>query len=166
MTDMGRRPGDMFKADYDPDEDGLITAAEAHKTSHQSGGNDELNATGLVGRLNYVDRGDPSSADFTAFSLTQDGQWHDLALASIIPAGAIAVHLAIEVCDGMVSQRFRIKEKGNNNAKNCLIATTVVANVSAFSEGFVGVDADLKCQYDASNTTWSCMNVLVRGWLI
>lgn len=51
MTDFGRRAGvgDMLKADYDPDEDGLVTAAEAHKASHQNGGADEIDCTGLTG---------------------------------------------------------------------------------------------------------------------
>jgi len=39
----------MFKADYDPDKDGLVTAAEPHKTSHQAGGGDEISAAGLTG---------------------------------------------------------------------------------------------------------------------
>lgn len=146
MTDFGRPP--------------------AHKTTHQDAGVDEIAATGLVGRINYVDRGDPSSADFSAFGLTQNGQWHDLDLSSIIPAGAIAAHLALQVSDGLVSQLLRIREKGNSNTYNCLFALTVVANVYTYAQGFVLLDGDRKCEYDASNTTWSTMNVTVRGWLI
>lgn len=95
MTDFGRRAGignmlkavydpnedgviaiaqtqaDMMKAAYDPNDDGVIAVAQtqadmvkavydpvlaaiqalaaAHKTQHQNGGTDEINATGLVG---------------------------------------------------------------------------------------------------------------------
>ena len=73
MTDFGRRSagGDMLKALYDPNEDGVIAVAQteadmtkavydpvvaaiqalaaAHKTQHQNGGTDEISATGLTG---------------------------------------------------------------------------------------------------------------------
>ena len=70
---MGRRvgTGDMLTSVYDPNEDGVIAVAQtqadmvkatydpviaaiqalaaAHKTQHQNGGTDEINATGLTG---------------------------------------------------------------------------------------------------------------------
>jgi len=73
MTEMGRRvgTGDMLKSVYDPNLDGVIALAQtqadmtkavydpvvaaiqalaaAHKTQHQNGGTDEINATGLTG---------------------------------------------------------------------------------------------------------------------
>ena len=73
MTEMGRRSGggDMLKSVYDPNLDGVIALAQtqadmtkavydpvvaaiqalaaAHKTQHQNGGTDEINATGLTG---------------------------------------------------------------------------------------------------------------------
>ena len=73
MTDFGRRSGagDMLKSVYDPNQDGVIAIAQteadmvkatydpviaaiqalaaAHKTQHQNGGTDEINATGLTG---------------------------------------------------------------------------------------------------------------------
>lgn len=74
MTDFGRRQGDMNKSVYDQDDDGTVDNSEklqgsnktevqdhtpkshthtdppiAHKTSHQTGGSDEINVTGLTG---------------------------------------------------------------------------------------------------------------------
>lgn len=73
MTDFGRREGggDMKKSTYDPNNDGVIALAQteadmttavyggiiaalqalaaAHKTQHEDGGSDEIDATGLAG---------------------------------------------------------------------------------------------------------------------
>jgi len=51
MTDFGKRwgIGDMLKADYDPVIACIQALAAAHKTQHQNGGTDEINATGLTG---------------------------------------------------------------------------------------------------------------------
>lgn len=51
MTDFGRRPGDMFKSDYDANLDGIVDALLAHKLLHQSGGTDEISVAGLLGEL-------------------------------------------------------------------------------------------------------------------
>lgn len=84
MTDMGRRYGlgDMLKSVYDPNDDGvfavaqteadmtkavydtvidaLVALAAAHKTQHQNGGADEIDATGLDGIPVGALLGDPA----------------------------------------------------------------------------------------------------------
>lgn len=51
MTDFGRRAGvgDMLKSVYDQNADNVVDSVPAHKATHQSGGADALNVTGLVG---------------------------------------------------------------------------------------------------------------------
>lgn len=52
MTIMGKKGGDMRKSVYDTDNSGIVDSAEAtpaHKTSHEAGGTDELDLTGLTG---------------------------------------------------------------------------------------------------------------------
>lgn len=51
MTDFGRRSGvgDMLKSVYDQNADDVVDSAPAHKTTHQSGGADAINVTGLTG---------------------------------------------------------------------------------------------------------------------
>ena len=114
----------------------------------------------------YVDRGDPVDYDFQVGDLTTDGAWHDLDLSSIVPEGATLVHLRILVMDGLTVQLLYIAEKGNSNAANSLFVQTQVANIVSFNEGIVKLDSSRVVQYKASNTTWTTMNIVVRGWYI
>jgi hypothetical protein len=51
MTDFGTRTGqgDMLKADYDADQNGVVDSVPGHHASHESGGSDEIDISGLTG---------------------------------------------------------------------------------------------------------------------
>jgi len=71
MTDFGRKQGDMLRSVYDPNKDGVLAVAQTeadmtkavydptlativallanHSAEHESGGDDEIDVTGLVG---------------------------------------------------------------------------------------------------------------------
>ena len=190
MTDFGRRGGvgDMLKATYDPNLDGVIAVAQteadmtqavydptinalvalaaAHKTQHQNGGTDEISATGLVGRVNYVDRGDPSGNDKWLGDLTTNGLWHDLDLSNFAAVGAKVLHLTLFVDDDAANSFVQIREKGNTNAKNILELRTAAAAVRATMDGFVTVAADRIIEYRTTDTTLSAFGLSVRGWFI
>lgn len=139
---------------------------DAHKASHQDGGSDEISCALLAGRINYVDRGDPASADFTRPNLDTDGAVHDMDLSSIVPAGAIAVHLRFTIMGTSVGLYFRFFEKGNSNTVNRLNQLTQVANVTIECDGFIMLDANRVISYITSNDAFGNYNVVVRGWLI
>lgn len=112
----------------------------------------------------YNDRGDPSAYDFTLANLTTDGTWRDLDLSAIVPAGTKAVLLLINVWDDKSNTDLYLKEKGNSNAYNASRINTQIANVSILNDAIVACDDNRKIQYYAENTTWTALNLVVRGW--
>ena len=137
-----------------------------HKTSHQSGGADALACTGLAGRVNYVDRGDPSGYDKAVGDFTTDGNWQDLDLALIVPAGAIAIHFKCTIQDGLTGQTLAFRENGNAQAISSQLVTTQVAAVNVSMNGLVSCDAGRVIEYRGSATTFTTINFVVTGWLI
>ena len=137
-----------------------------HKTSHQDGGGDEIDCTGLAGRADYVDRGDPAAYDFTKNDFTTDGTWQDLDLSTIVPAGAKAVHVLVVQSDDAAFSTFYMREKGNSNTYNKDALVTQVANVSIAASFLVTCDADRTVQYQAANLSWTALSMVVRGWII
>lgn len=190
MTDFGRRSGvgdmlksvydpdldgviataqtqaDMTKAVYDTDDDGKVDAIDEHASSHQDGGSDEIDATGLTGKTKYVQRGDPANLDKSTGNFTTDGNWNDLDLSAIVPAGATQIHLNVFIEDENVNSYLRFREKGNSNARNVLETRTIVADLRHHLDGLVSCDANRVIQYQATNTTFTNIGLVVRGWLI
>jgi len=163
---VGQTEADMKKSVYDTDDDGKVNDVEAHASSHQDAGTDEIDATALVGRINYVDRGDPVAADKIVGDFTTDGGWHTLDLSAIVPAGATVIHLRIRIKDDLTQTHLHLQKNGNTGATNVLIAETLVANVDHHFSGFVSCDTDRKLSYHATNTTITTLSLYVRGWFI
>jgi len=137
-----------------------------HKTTHQNGGADEIDATGLAGRCDFVDRGDPSAVDFTETSLTTDGTWRDLDLSAIVGAGAKAVLLSVRITDNQTATEFSFRKNGNSNTINISKLNTQVANLPFYLDVIVPLDANGKIEYMGSNTPFSDISITVRGWWI
>lgn len=168
MTDFGRKTGlgDMLKSVYDTDNSGVVDAVPVHKTSHQDAGSDEINASGLAGRTNYVDRGDPAAADFAQGDLTTDGTWQDLDLSGIVPEGAVCVVLQVLIYDDHPGSYIRFRKKGNTNTQNAYGIRIQLALMYTESNGLVSCDANRVIQYMASDITWDQIRIVVKGWFI
>lgn len=191
MTDFGKRTGDMFKSTYDPDKNGVIAAAQteadmkksvydidasnivddsestaAHATKHQYAGTDQINATGLLGRKNLVNRGDPFLSDFTETNLTTNATWQDLDLSAIVPAGATAVELRCGINDGLVASVIIFRKKGHTHLYNAQALYIQVANIPYDCTFTLFCDANRLIEYYATNTTWTNINIIVLGWWI
>jgi hypothetical protein len=126
-------------------------------------------ALGLANAKNYqkyVDRGDPATYDFDLSSLITDGAWHDLNLSSIVPAGAKAVHLRVEISDDVPNSVVRFRKNGNTNIHNAGVLKTQVANQEIDKDIIVSCDANRIIEYLATNTTWTGIWIWVRGWFI
>lgn len=112
----------------------------------------------------YVDRGDNASYDFVLANFTTDGTWRDLDLSSIVPAGAIAVNLNVGVTDDLVNQDFMLRKNGNSYTYNISRSRTFIANVAFYQSSIIGCDANRKIEYYASNTTWTNIQLSIKGW--
>lgn len=114
----------------------------------------------------FIDRGDPSAFDFVVGDLTTDGNWHDLDLSSIIPVGAQSALLRVSVTDDAANSSIAFRENGNSNVYNDAIVSTQVSGVQIYGEIIVSCDSDGVVEYNATNTTFTTINILVRGWWI
>lgn len=138
---------------------------DAHKTSHQDGGSDELSIAGLVGKTNFVERGDdPVGNDFVVGDLTTDGTWRDLDLSSLIPAGTKLVMVKIVIADVSVANQFIMRKNGQSNQVDSESTYTQIANVTRSKTVLVVPDANRVIEYWATNDTWNVINIAIRGW--
>ena len=145
MTDFGRR-------------------IALHSATHEDAGTDEIEATDLEGRVNYVDRGDPSGYDFASGSFTKDGEWHDLDLSSIVPAGERLVYIRVNFYDNLVNSYAWFKPKANSNTINSSARRIQAANLAQDMMFFIVCDANGIIQYNFTNTTYNFINFTVLGW--
>jgi hypothetical protein len=112
----------------------------------------------------FVDRGDPADWDFEVGGLATDEAWHDLDLSEIVPKGAKAVYLYVVVNDDLTNKIICFRENGNSNAANINIIRTYIAGINSQDSFFVSCDSNRVIEYLASNTTWTGIHILVRGW--
>ena len=139
-------------------------APSAHKTSHQLAGSDQLDLTGLTGKVNLTNRGDAAGWDFTVANFTTDGNDHDLDLSAIVPTGAKWVKILARVVDETVGNVVWFFAKGETHRYNMIGQEVQVNGRTINIIGDVPLDANRKISYYTSNTTFTAINFLVRGW--
>ena len=112
----------------------------------------------------FVPRGDLAGVDYAVF--TADGAYHDLDLSAIVPAGAIAVYLRIIISDNATGSLFKVRKNGNTNEEDAIKFRTQVINLNNDLYGIVECDSNRIIEYQATNTTWSSINIAIIGWFI
>jgi len=112
--------------------------------------------------LFFYDRGDPASYDKTDF--TTDGAWHDWDLSAIVPAGAKAVLLFVQIKDDAVGSYLGFRENGNSNAYNVSTIRTQVANIFADGDLICACDSSRIIEYIGSNLAFVTTQAVVKGW--
>lgn len=114
--------------------------------------------------LNFVNRGDPSAADFVLSGLTTDGTWRNLDLSSILPVGVLAIILKVIINAASQGRDFSFRKDGNVNSINAGIVGIQVSSVSFFAIVIVAVPPSRIIEYKATNATWAFVNLTVMGW--
>ena len=112
----------------------------------------------------YYHRGDASSVDFDLGDLTTDGTWRELDLSSIVPAGATATALHVRLTDNEANRFMVLRKNGDTGGENRSVIRTQVIDITISQDMIVGLDDDRKIQYNASNTTFSTIEITVKGW--
>lgn len=138
----------------------------AHKTTHQDGGADEIDATGLPGRCNFIDRGDPSVYDFLLPDFITDGTEHDLDLSGIVPVNTKAVLVFFSVAAAEVGRYIYFRPKEHTNWQSSSQPTTIVSNLPSSLDLICPIGVSRKLTYLASNTTFLGIYFIVKGWWI
>jgi hypothetical protein len=111
-----------------------------------------------------IDRGDPSSHDFSKTDFTTDATWRDLDLSSIVPAGAKMVNLIIYGYGDTANATMSIRKNGNSNAIVALSGTTPAVGIAFLNVGVIACDSSRVVEYNISNITWTALNLSVAGW--
>lgn len=122
-----------------------------------------------VDSIGLIDAGDAAGWDFThtGTDFTIDGNWHDLDLSSIVPAGAKFVYLTGWCQNNTVAQYFQVRKNGNSNVFIKGTQTIIVANAVHDIEMRVACDTNRYIEYRASNGgTWSEIAIAVSGWVL
>ncbi len=126
--------------------------------------------TALPTYMNFVDRGDPAAVDYNETGskavFNTDGNWHDLDLSAIVPAGAYAILIQLSVTHTSASQNFSLRKKGNSNAINIATIRTQVASVAIVQQVTVTCDANRVIQYLGANSAFAGVALVVVGWWI
>lgn len=119
-----------------------------------------LNQT--VDGVDFVDRGDPSSADWTETDITQDGTWYELDLSSIVPSDATWVLLRV-THTGTANQDVSFRKDGNTNEINISRVSSDGAS-SLHQDCFVAVvNQTIEYRIHASIGT---LGITVGGWFV
>jgi len=139
---------------------------DPHHLSHEKGGTDEINCSGLVGRIDFVDRGDPSNFDFTLTDFTTDGVWHSLDVSAIVPAAARMIQLGVSIEDNIAASKVQFRKNGNSNEINTISIETQVKNIARSANGFIPAAGNGLIDYKADNATFISINLYIKGWLV
>lgn len=121
-----------------------------------------------------IDRGDPSSVDFTKSSLTLDGSFRDLDLSSIIPTGAKTAILRVTITTSNTAigdgGLLKFRKKGNTNVINS--ATIDIFSQSAITvingrDILVSLDTGRVLEYTGAEygNGMSSISITVAGWI-
>lgn len=116
--------------------------------------------------MQYVDRGDASAYDFDAATLTQDGAWHTLSLAAIIPANAKIAVLRVGASHASTGRYFRVAKVGNVTLFNNANVATQAANIINEQTTEIALNAAREIAYWATSGPFVSMRLLVMGWWI
>lgn len=118
--------------------------------------------TVTVGDEVFVDRGDPSSADFTESDLTIDGSWYELDLSTIIPEAATLVLLRGFILDTTSDDEVRFREPGNLNDFNCAVLRT--GGGANMAQDLWVVPSNQKIEYNAISGASPDIDITIGGW--
>ena len=140
-----------------------------HASRHENGGGDEIDASGLtgVGTL-LVDRGDPAGFDLEMGAMTVDGTWYDWDVSAIVPAGAVAIEIKWDMNNDNAGKSLIFRKKGNSNEINVLTFSTIVGGGTVHFSGKVFCDSNRVVQYFATGSAapWNTIHITITGYWI
>jgi len=149
MTDFGKRP-----------------TVPAHKTSHQAGGADEIDCTGLPGRVNIVHRGTMETQDFTYSDFDFSAGFHTLDMSSVVPVGAKFVFFLVNMVSPTVGRYFLCRHPGDTGQWNSGVLFAQVVDQAIRKTMLCGLNAAREIEYMIHADGFSTFDITVRAWLI
>lgn len=112
----------------------------------------------------YIDRGSYAEEDFALGDLTADGNWYELDLSAIVPAGTTAVVIRIKAHNTFAARFIRFRPHSTTSNLYTCEFRTQVAGLRNNANPVIGVDADRKIDYMFQGADWLSFDLVVRGW--
>ncbi|MBA7494631.1 hypothetical protein ES702_05208 [subsurface metagenome] len=109
-----------------------------------------------------------SSLDFYKEQLTNDTNWNDINLSSILPAGTIAADIYLYCLDNAAGSNISLRQNGQTGDYQIRFVCTSVSVKPAYFNGLIAVDGDRKIEIKCNPkpTDWSIININVVGWIV
>lgn len=109
----------------------------------------------------------PNAWDKQIGDFTTDGTWkvNGLDISGIVPAGAVAVMLRLQISDDAAGSAFWILSAAGT-AMAEFLANTQAAGMVTEVHGVISISADRLLDYKGSNLAFTTINLAVLGWFI
>jgi hypothetical protein len=104
--------------------------------------------------------------DFTLDDFTTNGEWQVMDISNIVPEEAKAVIFGLTITDGAAGNYFEIRSYKSDSNYNTFKATTNVVDQPIGVEGFITLSNGRRFEYRGTNTTFSAINLILRGYWI
>lgn len=116
--------------------------------------------------MDFVNRGDPATADFDKDDLTADDSWNQAGLAAIIPKRTKLVMIRVEVESSNYYPVICMRTAGNTNEINAACLRVPALNKDYHKTFLVVPDVNRRIEYKSIAATFTTLNFTVAGWWI
>ena len=158
--------GANYSSKYLEIRDGIITRL-SYPAVQAGDDKPDADAGGFIG---YICRHpQPSTWDFsllTTPALITDGSTYTMDLSDIVPEGAHAVIIDVRLKDGVAGSEFMMKHHDHGNYIGGSHIVSVIANQVNCKEQILHICEHRKLKYTATNTTFTELQLVVKGWWI
>lgn len=117
--------------------------------------------------VSFTPRLSASSNDYTIDDFTQDGNYHDLDLSSLVGSQVAMVHMWVHCKHGSADQQLYFRPNGSSSDAAVSRIIQTVANTEMFQNIFSYTDAAGVMEYKIGNGSgsWSTINLTVLGYI-
>lgn len=112
----------------------------------------------------FVHRGDPIAPDFDIGDFIQDRNWHSLNLSGIVPAGAKAVAIGVDLVCLQVNKHLNLRRAGQTFGVNISFTTIQVSSQGFTADVIVAVDENRCIEYMTGVADWTVITLWIKGW--
>lgn len=99
-------------------------------------------------------------------SFKTDGGTYQLDMSSIVPAGAKAIALIIDITDDAAGSYFALRKNGQANWYNRFVIRTQVAGISNDLNAVLSCASDRIFEYFTANEIYIWIRLAIMGWWI
>jgi len=114
----------------------------------------------------YVERTGAAGFDFATGDFTKDGNWHELDIDSIVPAGAKIAHWHVKIYRAGTAGSIAWRAKGQPVDGRTVITACHTINDNWPKQFWVDVGDDRKIEYQLNPGVWTNIDLVCLGSFI